>query len=90
MCSTLQYEILNARTDDRSHDLYDTSQLKFKQCFDQYMCPGEECRTVVMVTELWPFLDLLPDFIFLFRKGTRGGLEEEGAESGRWWGRTES
>ena len=93
MCSTLQYEILNARTDDRSHDLYHTSQLKLNNnchCFDQYMCPGEECRTVVIVTEPWPFLDLLPDFIFLFREGTRGGLEEEGAESGRWWERTES
>ena len=43
-----------------------------------------------MVTELWPFLDLLLDFIFLFREETRGGLEEEGAESGRWWERTES
>ena len=54
------------------------------------MCPGEECRTVVVVIEPWPFLDLLPDFIFLFREGTRGGLEGEGAESGRWWERIES
>ena len=42
-----------------------------------------------MVTELWPFLDFLPDFIFLFQEETSRGLEE-GAGSGRWWERTES
>ena len=81
---------MNVRTDNRSRDSHHIRQLKSKQCFHQYMCPGEECRAVAMVTELWPFLDLLPDFIFLFREETSGGLEEEGAESGRWWERTES
>ena len=69
--------------------IHTTRQLKSKQCFHQYMCPGEKCRAVAMATELWPFLDLLPDFIFLFREEKSGGLEE-GAGSGRWWERTES
>ena len=38
------------------------------------MCPEEECRMVVVVAELWPFLNILPDFFHERRRG--GGVRK--------------
>lgn len=63
------------------------TQIAIDSLANQNVCP--ECRIVDVVTVPWPFLDLLPDFIFLFREGMCG-TSEEGEESGRWGGITES